>query len=309
MQNPLSQQTLDFVQCLPNVRGVYIADAPLAHKVWFRVGGTAQVLYKPADISDLAFFLKHKSSDVPLTVLGVGSNVLIRDQGIPGVVLRFSRNFANIAVNGTTVDVGAGFLDRSLCMTMCAEGISGFEFMAGIPGTIGGALRMNAGCYESETKDILIHALALDPKGQLHTLSKKDLGFSYRTCALPKDWIFVGARFQGYKQDPKKIAERIEMLLAEREQTQPIRERTGGSTFANPSGHSAWQLIDDAGCRGLKINGAMMSEKHCNFMINTGQSTAHDLETLGQTVHARVLQKSGIDLQWEIQRLGLAKTI
>lgn len=292
---------------LPKVRGKYTTQVDLAKSVWFRVGGPAEVVFKPADIHDLAFFLRTRPRGVPFIPIGVGSNLLIRDAGIPGVVIRLGRGFNNVFFKDTFVDVGAALLDRSLAMMACAEGLSGFEFLAGIPGTIGGALRMNAGCYGREIKDCLVAAFALDQDGTFHTLTPEDMGLSYRHCGIPEDWIFVGARFKGQKGNPAEIEARIRALLAEREETQPVHMRTGGSTFANPENNSAWKLIDQAGCRGLTYGGAQMSEKHCNFMINTGQATAADLETLGLIVQERVFQTSGILLRWEIKRIGQAR--
>lgn len=305
MQHPVIDiSDSNLISRLPQVRGQYIHNSALAHKVWFQVGGPAEVLYKPADAQDLIFFLKNKPQDIPVTTLGVGSNVLIRDGGIAGVVIRLGRALAHITCHDDLIEAGAGILDHTLALTACARGISGFEFMAGIPGTLGGALRMNAGCYGHEIKDRLVHALALDPLGHLHVLSPADMKFSYRHCDIPSNWIFIGARLQGLQQNPDEIEGRMKTLLQERELSQPVRTRTGGSTFANPAGLSAWRLIDEAGCRGLRMNGAVMSEKHCNFMINDNSARACDLESLGQEVQKRVLAHSGVELRWEIQRLG-----
>ncbi len=290
---------------LPNVRGRYLFNVPLAPITWFRVGGLAQLTFKPADIQDLCFFLQNRPGDLPFHVMGVGSNLLVRDGGIEGVVVRLGQGFTNMYVNETTIDVGAGVLDRNVSSLSCEAEISGFEFLCGIPGTIGGALRMNAGAYGSDISQILVYALVVDPKGNLHRLTPQDLGLSYRHCDLPKDWIFVGARLKGDVGRAQDIQDKISSFLAERERTQPIKLRTGGSTFANPEGTKAWELIEKAGCRGLKKGGAMMSELHCNFMINTGTATASDLEALGEEVRQRVLAATGIELKWEIERMGV----
>lgn len=294
------------IKKLPSIRGRYTEGAELSKLTWFRVGGPAEVLYKPADLEDLSFFLSHKSAEIPLLTMGVGSNLLIRDGGVSGVVVRL-QGFNNIVVQGNEIEVGAGVLDRTLALVAQDEELQDLEFLAGIPGTVGGALRMNAGCYGTEIKDILVSALAVDSQGKIHKLTPEDMGFSYRHCEIPQDWIFVGARFKAKSGNPQEIASRIEKLLAEREEAQPVKSRTGGSTFANPEGYKAWELIDKAGCRGLKIGGAQVSEKHCNFLINTGDATAEDLEVLGETLRARVLESSGVDLRWEIVRVGFNK--
>ena len=299
----------DLLNILPKVRGRYTPMANIAKTIWFRTGGPAEVLFKPADMQDLAFFLQAKPMEVPVTTLGVGSNLLVRDAGIPGVVIRLGKNFANFAIKDEIIDVGAGVLDRSLAMMASEAGLSGLEFLVGVPGTIGGALRMNAGCYGAEVKDHLTHAFALDARGKLQTLTLEDMGFSYRHCQIPDDWIFIGARFKAKKSYPQSIKDYMTQLLEKREATQPIRTRTGGSTFANPEGHSAWQLIDAAGCRGLRRGGAQISEQHCNFMINVDHASAHDLEMLGEDVRTRVLNTSGISLRWEIKRIGVASLL
>jgi UDP-N-acetylmuramate dehydrogenase len=296
--------TEKFEKLLPKVRGRYLFDVPLAPTTWFRVGGPAQVTFKPADLQDLCFFLKNKPKALPLTVIGVGSNLLVRDGGVEGVVIRLGQAFTSLHINETVLDVGAALLDRNVAALACDEGIAGFEFLCGIPGTIGGALRMNAGAYGSDISEILVYALAVDSKGTLHRLTSQELGLSYRHCQLPKDWIFVGARLKGKKENSIEIQEKMVSFLKERERTQPVKSRTGGSTFANPEGVKAWELIDKAGCRGLKNGGAMMSELHCNFMINTGTATATDLEVLGEEVRQRVLNTTGINLRWEIERIG-----
>lgn len=290
---------------LPAVRGRYLFDVPLAPTTWFRVGGPAQVIFKPADVQDLCFFLERRPTEIPLYVIGVGSNLLVGDEGIPGVVIRLGQGFTNIFVDQTTIDVGASILDRNIATLACQEEIGGFEFLCGIPGTIGGALRMNAGAYGSDISHVLVYAYALDPKGKLHRLTPQELGLSYRHCDLPKDWIFIGARLKGHVGKGEEIQKKISSILAERERTQPIKSRTGGSTFANPEGMKAWELIEKAGCRGHQKGGAMMSELHCNFMINTGDATAADLEGLGEEVRQRVLATTGVELRWEIERIGV----
>lgn len=296
---------LSLLNRLPQVRGRYSEGSDLSKVTWFRVGGPAQVFFKPEDPEDLAFFMRQRPSDVPVTPIGVGSNLLVRDGGVPGIVVRLGRSFTNLMIRGNEIDVGAGFLDRNLALIAQEEGLTGLEFLVGIPGTIGGALRMNAGCYGSEVKDSLAAAFALDPKGHLKTLTSEDMDFRYRHCGIPEDWIFIGARFKARSGHPKLIAEQMQKIMSEREEAQPVRSRTGGSTFANPEGFKAWQLIDQAGCRGLKYGGAQVSEKHCNFLINTGNATAEDLESLGEEVRARVLKTAGIDLRWEIKRIGV----
>jgi len=280
-----------------------VALGPLA---WFRVGGPAERLFQPADADDLAAFLAATPADVPVLPMGVASNMLIRDGGIEGVVVRFGGPLAKVEVEGTTVIAGAGALDQRVAQVAERAGLAGIEFMIGIPGTIGGAVRMNAGAFGGETRDRLIWAEALDRKGSLHRLSNAELGFSYRHSELPEDWIVVRAAFALEPGDPAAIKARMEAIKAEREAAQPLRVATGGSTFKNPEGRRAWQLIDQAGCRGLTRGAAMVSDKHCNFLINTGGATAADLEALGETVRARVLANSGIRLEWEIKRLGKA---
>jgi UDP-N-acetylmuramate dehydrogenase len=289
---------------LPKVRGRLTADAPLAPVTWFRVGGPAEVLFRPADVADLSAFLATKPADVPVTVIGVASNLLVRDGGIKGVVVRLGRGFVDITAQEHSIEAGAGALDLNVALTAREAGIAGLEFLSGIPGTVGGGLRMNAGAYGSEFKDALSSAVALDAHGTQHTLPVAALHLTYRHCGLPEDWIFVSARFAGAVGDPLTIARRMAEIQQAREESQPIRARTGGSTFANPPGHKAWQLIDAAGCRGLRRGGAMVSEKHANFLINTGNATAADIEALGEEVRARVRATSGVALEWEIRRLG-----
>lgn len=292
---------------LPPVRGRLSAGAIMADVTWFRVGGAAEVMFRPADRDDLVAFLKARPADVPVTVLGVGSNTLVRDGGIPGVVIRLGRGFVDIDVDGTDIIAGAGAPDINVAMSAQRAGIGGLEFLRGIPGTIGGGLRMNAGAYGREFRDILVWAEAVDPAGNLHRLSPSDMQFGYRHCGIPEDWIFTAARLKGEAGDRTEIQARMDEIQAAREDSQPIRSRTGGSTFANPEGHKAWQLIDAAGCRGLVVGDAQVSEQHCNFLINRGNATATDLETLGETVRERVKASSGVELRWEIRRIGLPK--
>jgi UDP-N-acetylmuramate dehydrogenase len=300
-----SARSPHLIDRLPKPRGRLTADAPLSQVTWFRVGGPAEVLFRPADIQDLADFLAQKPADVPVTVLGVASNVIIRDGGIRGVVVRLGRGFVDIEVKGDKIEAGAASLDLNVALAARDAGLTGLEFLSGIPGTIGGGLRMNAGAYGAEFKDVLESATALDPQGQRHELDIAALDLSYRHSGVPEDWIFVAARFAGHQGDPLAIARRMAEIHEAREASQPIRARTGGSTFANPPGRKAWELIDEAGCRGLKRGGAMVSEKHANFLINTGNASASDIEALGEDVRARVVEKSGVVLRWEIRRLGV----
>jgi UDP-N-acetylmuramate dehydrogenase len=291
---------------LPAVRGRLTENAPLGPVTWFRVGGPAEVMFRPVDAEDLACFLAGKPADVPVTVLGVGSNLLVRDGGVAGVVVRLGRGFAGIDVDGDEVTAGAGALDVNVALVARDAGIAGLEFLSGVPGTIGGALRMNAGAYDAETRDVVVDARAVDPEGGVRDVGLEDLGFGYRSCAVPRDWIFVSARLRGCLGDHDAIAHRTEEIRTACERTQPVRSRTGGSTFANPPGGKAWELIERAGCRGLTRGGAQVSEKHCNFLINTGNATAADLEGLGEEVRRRVFETTGVRLEWEIQRIGVA---
>ncbi len=296
--------TKTLVERLPRVRGRLTANVPLGPLTWFRVGGAAEVMFRPADADDLAAFLAMKPADVPVTVMGVASNLLIRDGGIPGVVIRLGRGFVDISVQGNRVTAGAGALDLNVAITARDAGVGGLEFLSGIPGTVGGGLRMNAGAYGAEFKNVLRRVSALDPAGAPQDLPAAALGLAYRHCALPDDWIFVEAEFEGKGEDPGEIGKRMGDIQAAREASQPIRARTGGSTFANPPGMKAWELIDKAGCRGLKRGGATISQKHANFLINEGDATAADLEGLGEEVRRRVFETSGVVLDWEIRRIG-----
>jgi UDP-N-acetylmuramate dehydrogenase len=290
---------------LPAVRGRLTANAPIGPLTWFRVGGPAEVLFRPADPADLAAFLAATPPDVAVTVIGVGSNLLVRDSGVSGVVIRLGRGFVEVTPreNGE-VAAGAGALDLNVALTAAEAGIAGLEFLSGIPGTVGGGFRTNAGAYGCEFKDVLVLAEAVDRNGTLHRVTSAQLGLSYRHSEVPADWIFTGALFRGTPGDRTEIAERLSEIQAAREASQPIRARTGGSTFANPRGHKAWELIDRAGCRGLSRGGAMVSEKHTNFLINSGGASAADLEGLGEEVRRRVYDHCGIMLEWEIRRIG-----
>ena len=288
---------------LPKPRGRLTADAPLGKQTWFATGGPAEVLFRPADVEDLAAFLGALPADMPVTVLGVGSNVIVRDGGIRGVVIRLLRGFTGISVEGHEVVAGAGAPDLNVALTAREHSLAGLEFLSGIPGTIGGAFPTNAGAYGGELAEVLISAEAVDRAGRIFTVTPKELGLSYRHSDAPADWIFTSARLRAAPGDQLAITRRINEIDGARADSQP-RSRTGGSTFANPPGHKAWELIDAAGCRGLKVGGAQVSEKHTNFLINTGAATASDIEKLGEEVRRRVFDKSGVELQWEIRRLG-----
>jgi UDP-N-acetylmuramate dehydrogenase len=290
---------------LPPVRGTYAENAPLKDLVWFRAGGPAETLFRPADVEDLATFLYAKPADLAVTIIGVGSNLLIRDGGIPGVVVRLPGSFGKIVAEGRRVRVGAAALDAAVARAAADAGIAGLEFLRGIPGTIGGALRMNAGCYGREIKDVFVEAKAVDGNGTIVTLTPGDMAFVYRKSGTPDRLIFVEAVLEGEAGDADEIRARMNALVEQRESTQPVKAKTGGSTFKNPPGHKAWQLIDQAGCRGLMHGAAQVSEKHCNFLINTGDATAADIEAVGEEVRARVKDKFGIELEWEIKRVGV----
>ena len=290
---------------LSRFRGTLAPDQPLAPVVWFRVGGPAEILAMPADEEDLAFLMRALPEEIPVTVIGLGSNLLIRDGGIAGVVVRLpQRGFGKVAVEGNRVIVGAALADRRLAAHALEAGLGGFAFYHGIPGAVGGALRMNAGANEVETRERLVEAVAIDRRGERHVLTNAAMGYSYRDSSAPDDLIFVKATYEGYPEAPETIRAAMDAVQAHREAAQPVKSRTGGSTFTNPPGGKAWQVIDAAGCRGLRIGGAEVSEKHCNFLLNTGGATAHDLELLGETVRARVLESSGVRLEWEIKRIG-----
>lgn len=299
------QRPKELLERLPQVRGRYDAQAPIARYTWFRAGGPAEVLYRPADVTDLANFLAGKPGDVAVTVLGVGSNMLVRDGGIPGVVIRLGRPFSTIRVDGTQIHAGAMALDYNIAKAARDASIAGFEFLAGIPGTIGGGLRMNAGAYGREFKDIVIQVLALTPQGDIESLSPEDWTPRYRGCGVPTDWIFTGCAMTGAWGNSADISRAMELIQEAREDTQPIRTRTGGSTYKNPNGQKAWELIERAGCRGLRLGNAQVSEKHCNFLVNLGGATAADIEGLGEEVRRRVREATGVELEWELERIGV----
>ena len=289
---------------LPEVRGKIVVDQPMAPKTWFRVGGPARCWFQPADLDDLADFMATKPADVSVLPVGVGSNLLVRDGGIDGVVLRLAGPLARVEVDGDRLTVGAGVTDRGLAIQALEAGLSGFEFYVGIPGTLGGGIRMNAGAYGGETAELIEQVIAMDPEGGLHELSPADLGFSYRHSNLPEGWIAVAAVMKGVPGNRERIRARMGRVKAERDVAQPIRVATGGSTFKNPPGKKAWELIDAAGCRGLMHKKAQVSEKHCNFLINAGGAAAADIEDLGELVREKVKIDSGIQLEWEIRRVG-----
>lgn len=296
-------------ETLPAVRGKLLRDEPLGPYTWFRVGGAADVLFIPADEDDLAGFLKALDPGVPVTVLGVGSNVIVRDGGVEGVVIRLAgRPWAQITTGGHTITAGAGALDSMVARASAKAGIAGLEFYAGIPGTIGGALTMNAGCYGSETKDVLVSARGVTREGERVDYALADFGYTYRHSEAPADILWLEATYRGTPDDPEAVQARIEEITSRREQTQPIREKTGGSTFKNPPGHSSWKLVDEAGWRGKLFSvtggGAKFSELHSNFMINPGEATAADIEGLGEAVRSDIQSKLGVNLEWEIRRIG-----
>jgi UDP-N-acetylmuramate dehydrogenase len=312
MTAPLCQE---IIPSLPEIRGKYRAGLALSDLTWFRVGGAADVLFSPADEDDLQHFLKNCPSDIPVTVLGAGSNTLVRDKGVSGVVIKLGKAFADVTVamrdGDAVVIAGAAALDVAVSRLAAKHSLSGLEFFRGIPGSIGGALRMNAGAYGGETADVFDHAIGYDLQGQRLEFTSADMGFAYRHCGLPEDVIFTSAQFKTSAGDAAVIQSRMDEISRSRETSQPIRSRTGGSTFrnpggANPDGPKAWKLIDAAGCRGLWQGDAQVSEQHCNFLINHGQATATDLETLGETVRRKVLETGGVELHWEIKRIGEA---
>ena len=290
---------------MPELRGRLTSGTALADVTWFRVGGPAQVLFSPADEADLAYFLARLPRDIPVFAIGLGSNLLVRDGGVRGVVIRLGRGFSGIEVLPEhRIRVGTAVPDVKLARAASDAGIAGLAFYRGIPGSIGGALRMNAGAHGSETKDVLVEARGVDREGNIRVFSNAEMGFTYRHCGVPDDIVFTQAVYQGRPGDPAEIAKAMEDVANYREANQPIKERTGGSTFKNPPGHSAWKLVDQAGCRGYRVGGAKVSEMHCNFLINDQSASAEDVERLGETVRARVKAASGVSLQWEIIRLG-----
>src|SRR5947208_9124379 len=293
---------------IPALRGRLLPNEPLAPLTWFRVGGPAQALFMPEDEADLAYALANLLGDVPVTVIGLGSNLIVRDGGVPGVVIRLGRGFSEVTIEGDQrVRAGTGGAGVKVSRAVQEAAIAGLAFFRGIPGAVGGALRMNGGAYGRETKDALIEARGVDRGGRLRVFSNGDMHYSYRHCGAPDDIVFTQALFQGAPGDPAAIAAEMEKITESREATQPIKSRTGGSTFKNPPGHKAWQLIDAARCRGLKVGDAQVSELHCNFLINLGGASASDIETLGETVRRRVKEISGVELEWEIKRIGVTK--
>ena len=293
---------------LPPVRGSLKADAPLAPLVWFKAGGAAQWLFEPQDGDDLSAFLRNLDPAVPVMALGLGSNLIVRDGGVPGVVVRLGKPFAKVErLDATTLTCGGGASGILVSSTARDAGISGLEFLRSIPGTVGGFVRMNGGAYGRETRDILVEANVVLRSGEQVMLSNADLGYTYRHSTLPEGAVVVSATFRGHPGEPAAIQAEMDRIAAAREESQPLRSKTGGSTFKKPAGHKAWQLVDEAGCRGLTIGGAQVSEKHTNFLLNTGDATSADIEALGEEVRRRVKEKSGIELEWEIQRVGLAK--
>jgi UDP-N-acetylmuramate dehydrogenase len=292
---------------MPKLRGRLLANQSLAELTWFRVGGPAQVLFMPDDEDDLAYFLANLPSDIPTTVVGLGSNLIVRDAGVAGVVIRLGRGFGDVGVEGLNLRAGAAVPDVKVARAAQEAGLSGLSFLRGIPGSIGGALRMNGGAYGREIKDALLEGRAVDRSGKVHRLSNAEMGFAYRHCGAPEHFIFTQATLRGDRGDPAVIAAEMDKITEAREATQPVRSRTGGSTFKNPPGRKAWQLIDAAGCRGLRVGDAQVSEMHTNFLINLGKATAADIETLGETVRQRVNENSGVALEWEIKRIGVAK--
>ena len=298
----------DLMPRMPQLRGRLLANQPLAGLTWFRVGGPAQALFMPEDEDDLAYLLAHLPNDIPVTVIGLGSNLIVRDDGVPGVTIRLGRGFNEVAVEPDhRVRAGAAVPDVRVARAAQEASIAGLAFLRGIPGAIGGALRMNGGAYGGETKDVLVAARGVDRSGHTCIFNNGEMRYSYRDCGVPQDVIFTEALFQGTPGDPAVIAAEMDKITESRETTQPIKSRTGGSTFKNPPGHKAWRLIDAAGCRGLTVGAAQVSELHCNFLINRGAASAADIETLGETVRSRVRDTSGVELEWEIKRIGVER--
>jgi len=292
---------------MPELRGRLLANQPLGEFTWFRVGGPAQAFFMPDDENDLAYFLRNLPTEIPVTVIGAGSNLIVRDGGVTGAVIRLGRGFNEVKVEEEhRITVGTAMLDVMVARAAQPAGVAGLAFLSGIPGTIGGALRMNGGAYGGETKDVLIESHGVDRQGNLRKFSNGEMGFSYRHCSVPDDVIFTTAVLQGRAGQPDDIAAEMATIKKKRESSQP-RNRTGGSTFKNPPGHSAWKLVDDAGCRGLTIGGAQVSELHSNFLINLGGATAADIENLGETVREKVKAHSGVEMEWEIKRVGVKR--
>ncbi|MEP7030653.1 MAG: UDP-N-acetylmuramate dehydrogenase [Pseudolabrys sp.] len=297
--------TPDLKARMPELRGRLLANQSLGEFTWFRVGGAAQAFFMPADEDDLAYMLRNTPADIAVTVIGAGSNMIVRDGGVPGVVIRLGRGFNDVKIDDNRVTAGCAMLDVNVARAAQPAGVAGLAFYSGIPGSIGGALRMNAGAYGGETKDVLIETRGVDRQGNLRSYRNADMGYSYRHANVPDDVIFTSAVFQGVKGRPETIALEMADIKSKREATQP-RNRTGGSTFKNPPGHKSWELIDAAGCRGLQVGQAQVSPLHCNFLITGEGATATDVENLGETVRARVKENSGVELEWEIKRIGVA---
>ncbi|MFY9878801.1 MAG: UDP-N-acetylmuramate dehydrogenase [Pseudolabrys sp.] len=291
---------------MPELRGRLLANQPIGEFTWFRVGGPAQAFFMPEDENDLAYFLRNLPGETPVTVIGAGSNMIVRDGGVAGVVIRLGRGFNDVKVEDHRITAGTAILDVMVARAAQPAGIAGLAFLSGIPGTIGGALRMNGGAYGGETKDVLVETQGVDRQGNLRKFTNREMGFSYRHCGVSEDVIFTAAVLQGRAGAPEEIAAEMATIKKKREASQP-RNRTGGSTFKNPPGHSAWKLVDDAGCRGLTVGGAQVSELHSNFLINLGGATAADIEILGETVRERVKAHSGVELEWEIKRVGVKR--
>ncbi|MGB9316855.1 MAG: UDP-N-acetylmuramate dehydrogenase [Pseudolabrys sp.] len=291
---------------MPELRGRLLANQPIGEFTWFRVGGPAQAFFMPEDENDLAYFLRNLPGETPVTVIGAGSNMIVRDGGVAGVVIRLGRGFNDVKVEDHRITAGTAILDVMVARAAQPAGIAGLAFLSGIPGTIGGALRMNGGAYGGETKDVLVETQGVDRQGNLRKFTIGEMGFSYRHCGVSEDVIFTAAVLQGRAGAPEEIAAEMATIKKKREASQP-RNRTGGSTFKNPPGHSAWNLVDDAGCRGLTVGGAQVSELHSNFLINLGGATAADIEILGETVRERVRAHSGVELEWEIKRVGVKR--
>ncbi|MXO96243.1 UDP-N-acetylmuramate dehydrogenase [Erythrobacter aquimaris] len=289
---------------IDGLRGKLTPQAPLAKLVWFKTGGCADWMFEPEDLDDLRLFLERLGGDLPVMALGLGSNMIIRDGGVPGVVIKLGKPFANVSIDGEVVSCGGGAHGILVASAARDEGVAGLEFMRGIPGTVGGFVRMNGGAYGREVSDVLIDCDVILPGGELVTLPATDLEYTYRHSVLPEGAVVVSARFQGHQGDPEEIGAEMDRIAEARENSQPLRTKTGGSTFKNPPGKKAWELVDAAGCRGLTMGGAQVSEKHTNFLINTGDATSADIEGLGEEVRRRVYEHSGVELEWEIQRVG-----
>ncbi len=298
------EERKSLLERMPHVKGRLVEDACLSRLSWFRTGGNAELLFEPADEDDLVKVLRHLPSSVPITVIGVGSNLLVRDGGVEGLVIRLGRVFSEICMRGNVVNAGAGAMDVHVAKAAAKNGLTGLEFLVGVPGTIGGAVRMNAGAYGREVKDVLKHAHAVDRYGHIVELQPEDFGYSYRHSALDESMIVLKASFNATIGNEADILERMREISASRAESQPLGTRTGGSTFKNPEGMNAWKLIDEAGCRGMRIGDAQVSEKHCNFLINHGGATAAELEALGEKVRSAVKDNSGVELEWEIRRIG-----